>query len=136
MALPIICLEEDANQDPAIGLHRDRIDPVLGSEKDVVKARVQTAIGIEPRDSVMGGRIPSHQAAPNNNLAVTLQGQRKNRREREESTLKPVIQGAICIEPRNAIPLPTIDRVEPSPNEHLGIALHCYRSNPPDAARK
>src|SRR6266404_2257673 len=87
---------------PRIIFPSDCTDIVVGPDHAVLKARVQTAVGIESRDPVACHFVDRIKAPSNHYLAVGLQRHRSDSKPGPEHlVLKAFIQTAVGIEPRD-----------------------------------
>src|SRR5262249_28084733 len=90
--------------------------------KSALKAAVESAVCIEPRDSRAVDAIDRSEVARHEYLVVSLHRDRKD--GAVSPSLKAAVQRAVRIEPRNVVEVLPIDVGEFAPNEHFAIALY------------
>src|SRR6266852_2911222 len=96
--------------------------------KSVLKAAVQCAVCIESGNPRAVLAIHREEKAPNEDLAIALYRDRKDIVvDPGKSVLKPAVQGAVLIQPRNVGATHAVDRSEPAPDEYPAITLHGHR---------
>ena len=102
--------------------------------KSVLKAAVQGAVGIEPRNSgAYRQAIDRVKISPEEHFAIVLGFDRIDGPvgPPQKSVLKVTVESTVRIQPRNSVSAYAIDATEKTPNEHFVIDL---RRDRPDVA--
>ena len=99
------------------GIHQD-IRPGAG-----VKAGVQRAIGVQPRDAIAPRAVDCGKVTPDQDLAVGLDRYSPYPAIRPSAGIKAGVQRAVTVQPGDAVAPRAIDRGEVAPDQHLAVGL-------------